>query len=341
MSREERMNLIEEIEENRDSRLLTYITGDRRGLATKISTDAFPKFHRLLMKIGHQKRIDLFLYSTGGLTIAGYALVNLIREFCDEFNVIIPFKALSCATLIALGANEVITSPLGQFSPIDPSIQHPLAPVVQIQGRPPQPVPVSVEDVAAFINLAKKEIGLKNEESLSYVLEHLSQNIHPLVLGAVERSRQQIEFLATNLMKIHCNDENIINNVVQTLIRERFSHNYIISRNEAKETLKLNIIDPSPELTANIDNLFECYNQIMLLDTRYNLETALGGETSVEKSFDRAILESKDITFSFRSIRKISKVQTQQPRMPLSVPLPPYQYLEQVLREEWVEDNTL
>jgi hypothetical protein len=211
MDRIKRMELIKKIEEKRNSRLLVYITGDRRGLETRIGMDAFPMFHEHLMRMGKQKKIDLFRYSPGGITIAGYALVNLIREFCEDFNVIIPFKALSCATLISLGANEIVMTPMGQLSPIDPSVQHPLGPVTQIPGQPTgQIVPVNVEDVNAFVDLAKKEIGLSNEESMKKVLDLLGTKVHPLALGAVQRSREQIAFLSSNLLRYHIdNDEKV------------------------------------------------------------------------------------------------------------------------------------
>jgi hypothetical protein len=32
----------------------------------------------------------------------------MIREFCDEFNVLIPYKAHSAATLLSLGADTII-----------------------------------------------------------------------------------------------------------------------------------------------------------------------------------------------------------------------------------------
>jgi len=50
------------------------------------------------------------------------------------FNVIIPFKALSCATLMALGADNILMTKMGQLSPIDPSIDSPLAPTAPIPG---------------------------------------------------------------------------------------------------------------------------------------------------------------------------------------------------------------
>ncbi len=159
---------------------------------TSISTDVFPMFHKHLTQIEKQKRIDLFLYSPGGITIAGYAFVNLFREFCGEFNVIIPFKALSCATLSALGANEIVMTKMGQLSPIDQSVEHTLGPIVQNPGQPGGKIaPVNVEDVNAFIDLAKKEAGLSEEDSMKKVFEILASKVNPLVLGAVQRSREK------------------------------------------------------------------------------------------------------------------------------------------------------
>jgi len=84
MNKTERIDLIKQIESNRNSRVIVYITGDRRSLETRISPDIFPIFNKCLEKIGSTEKIDLFIYSTGGLIISGYALVNTITEFCTQ-----------------------------------------------------------------------------------------------------------------------------------------------------------------------------------------------------------------------------------------------------------------
>lgn len=337
MNRTDRMKQIEKIQEKRDSKLIVYIAGDRRGMETKIATDIFPMFHRHLAQIGTQKRIDLFLYSTGGITIAGYALVNLFREFCEEFNVIIPFKALSCATLISLGANEIVMTKMGQLSPIDPSVEHPLAPVVQIPGRPAGLAPVNVEDVNAFIELAKKEVGLSEEDSMKKVFEILASKINPLVLGAVHRSREQIAFLASTLMKYHTTDEERIKKCIGTLTRQRFSHTYIINRREAKEVLGLHIIEPDEKLTDLIINLFNAYNDIIMMDKPYHPEVVLGGDNVKIVDFNRGIIESVDLTHVFRTKKEVKRVEVTQP----GIPHPVVGYQERVLQEEWTEDNNI
>jgi len=337
MPRDQRVSIISRIQDARRSRILVYVTGDRRGLETKIASDIFPMVHRHLIQIGHQDKIDLFLYSTGGITIAGYALVNLIREFCGKFNVIIPFKALSCATLISLGADEVVMTPMGQLSPIDPSVEHPLGPIVQIPGQPARIAPMNVEDVNSFLDLAKKEFGLQEEQSLQKVFELLASRIHPVPLGAVHRSREQIAFLASNLMKYHSEDEEQIGKVTEVLIRQRFSHDYIISRKEAKETLKLNIVDPDRNLTDLVIELFQAYSNILELDIPFNPEIVLHTAESGVFTFNRAFIESSALTHVFKTTKEIRRVQVPQP----NIPIPMTGYQERILAEGWVEDNQI
>ena len=302
MTRKERMDLIENIQNVRGSKVVVYITGDRPNLVTQIGTDIFPFLHQHLASGGADK-IDLFLYRLGGDTMAGYALVNLFREFCNEFNVIIPFRALSCATLIALGANEVVMTKTGQLSPIDPSLsEHPLAPVVELPNRPRAVVPINVEDVNAFLDLAKEEFKLNDEQSMLSVFDKLSSKIDPIVLGAVQRSRQQIAFLATKLMEYHTKDEQVIEKCVRIVTRERFSHSYIISKTEAEQTLKLNVIEPTGPLNASIMMLNGLYREMLKLDVPYFQTNDQSDPDWDVANLNLGILESMKLTHVCRPV---------------------------------------
>lgn len=337
-SRSHRQQLIQSIEKERDSRLVVYITSDRQGLETRISADVFPIINKHLSDMQEQDRLDLFLYSPGGLIIAGYAIVNLLKEYCREFSVVVPFKALSTATLIALGGKEIVMTKMGQLSPIDPSVAHPLGPTVQMPRQPTKQIaPVSVEDVNAFVDLAKDEIGLRGQGSMRRVFETLASEIHPLVLGAVQRSRQQIAFLGSKLMKYHTKDENRVKETIKILTRERFSHEYIIGRREAKEVLGLNVVQPSSELTQQIIGLFNAYNEILKMDKPYNPEVVLGAETQKVADFNRGIVETTGLTSVYRTTKEIERRVTTDPGSPPSQ----ITYMERILREEWMEDNTI
>nr|MDO8132603.1 hypothetical protein [Candidatus Njordarchaeum guaymaensis] len=337
--RSERMNLIGQIEKMTDSRVLVLMLGDRRGMETRIAVDILPFCQEHLTRIGSQKKISLYLYSTGGITMAGYALANLLREFSESYDVIIPFKALSCATLIVLGADNIIMTKMGQLSPIDPSVASPLAPLVPIPGVPGQQrvVPVNVEDVINYIDLARKALNVSDEELLTRLYDRISQSVHPLVLGSVYRSREQIGFLAQMLLERHMTDRERIKKIIDIITRGRFSHDYLIGRKEAKEMLELPIIDVQPELDAAIVDLYNQYDDLLQLSVPYHPEQVLGEQSNVVGSFDRALVESSDLTHVFRSRREVERVELTPP----AVPTPQTGYLERDLGEGWVADNTI
>ena len=116
------INYFKKIEEKRNSRVITYITSDRPGpLNARIAGDIIPIIGQQLRKIGKVENIDLFIFSQGGDTMVPWRLVSMIREYCDKFSVLIPYKAHSSATMISLGADEIVMTDLSEISPIDPS----------------------------------------------------------------------------------------------------------------------------------------------------------------------------------------------------------------------------
>lgn len=330
-----RLNAIRSLETVRGSRIIVYITGDRQGLETQIAFDQIGPIYDHLVRLGRQARIDLFLYSPGGLTLAGFAIVNLIREFCQNFSVLVPFKALSCATLISLGADEIVMSRLAQLSPIDPSVTSPFNPPAPV---PPQPgalnlLPLSVEDVNAYINLAKQEFGLKNEESMMHALELLASKVHPLALGSVQRSREQIQMLAKKLMFSHVPParRKAAVRTINTLTRQLGSHDYIISRKEAKEQLGLPVVYPTPTIENDMWALFRQYENLMELRTPYNPDFLLGAAPEATREFHRAVIESEATTHVFTTRQRIRRVQMVQQ----GVPTPGFQ--TENLFEGWIE----
>lgn len=338
MTRSDRFSLIQTIEKQRDSKILVFFIGDRRGLETRIAADSLPFCLNHLNEMGKQKKIDLFLYSTGGVAMDAYGLVNVIREFCDSLNVIIPFKAFSAATLISLGANEILMTKMGQLSPIDPSVNSPFGPQIVIPGQQlVQTVPINVEDVVGYLDIARNELGIKDEDLMQRVLDRLSQSVNPLALGAVNRSREQIGFLARTLLSQHMEDGSKVDKIVETLSRRRFSHNYLIGRKEAKSSLGLNVVDLSNSLEQTITSLYGQYNDLLELSNPYSAEIALGSQESNTVGLNRAIIESVSRTHVYRTTRAIRRVEVTTPE----IGTPTVAYQERVISESWVLDNTI
>jgi len=280
-----------ELEAARKSKVLVYVTGDRPGMETQISSEVYDKFVNHLDVIGVVKKVSLYLYTRGGNTLAAWSLVNLIRQFCDEFEVIIPSKAHSAGTLMSLGANTIVMTKQATLGPIDPSITTPLNP--QIAGASPDSrYPVSVESVSGYLDLAKKDLNINDEANLALLLNHMSDKIHPLVLGAVFRSKSQIQMLARKLIKAQVNDEANIDNVISFLCSESGSHDYTIHRREARNGLGLNIEKPDDKLYALVKRIYDDIVQELCLDTKFDVSNVLGGQPQAAYSCKRALIDS-------------------------------------------------
>ena len=342
MSREERLNLIREIEAARGSRLLVAIWGDRQNHPTIIASDSHAVFFDHLEKIGEVPKIDVLLYTAGGQTLAAWGLANLVREYCDVLGVLVPHRALSAGTLFTLAANEIVMTRLGQLSPIDPSVNSPLGPTIETpkQVGQPQIVPISVEDVVGFLDLAREEAALKEERSLLSVFGQLSTQVHPLALGAVYRSREQIVNLADRLLAFHMEGEEQKDErerIVARLTRELGSHDYLIGRTEAKNVLKLNVIEPPQEIETKVKALFSKYSELLELNVPYNAEGFLGGDQLKVGTFSRAVIETTDVTHVFETTKEVQKIQVQQP----GFPMPTEGIQEKVSFEGWRVNDTL
>jgi ClpP class serine protease len=185
---EKRQALYKSIEKQRKSRVVAYVTGDRPGMQTQISNEAVDIFGDHLDAVFPTKKISLILYTTGGV-------VNMLRMFCDDLEIIVPARARSAGTLMCLGANTVVMTKQATLGPIDPSLSGLLNP--QIPGAAADArAPVSVEAVRGYIEMAKQDFGVKGSKDMTDVLNRLSSMVHPLVLGSIFRSRSQIQSLA-------------------------------------------------------------------------------------------------------------------------------------------------
>lgn len=303
----DRIDLYRKIEEDRESKLLVYITGDRQNLETKIASDVLKFFLEHLDLIGSVQKISLYLYTRGGDTLASWSVANLIRQFCDNFEVIISSKAHSGGTLICLGANNIIMTKQATLGPIDPSVNTPLNPA--IPGAPPTArVPVSVEAINGYIELANS-IGIKSGTDLTTIMSTLSSHVHPLVLGQVYRTRSQIRMLGKRLLSKHMNNDEKVEKILAFLCSESGSHDYTIFRQEARDDLGLKVEHPSEELYDVIKKIQDDISTELELDQTYNPVIMMAGQNTRDYEFRRALIESiKGGSHSFVSKGKLTKL---------------------------------
>ena len=256
----DRIGLYKRLETKLDSKVLVYVTSDRRGFEASIAQDVIDIFINQLDSIGITDKISLYRYTRGGDTAAAWNIVNLLRQYCEHLQVVIPHKAHSAGTLISIGANSIIMTKQATLGPIDPSVNTPLNP--PIPNAPPQSnYPVSVEAVKGYLAFAKEELSIKDDIALSNIMIKLSDFVHPLVLGQVYRARAQIKMLAEKLLTNQIADSSKIKDIIAFLCSDSGSHDYTINRREAKNVLGLNIEKPDDEMYRIIKKIYDDISQ--------------------------------------------------------------------------------
>lgn len=289
----DRIEDYKKLEDLRKSKLIVYFTSDRQNAETNIGADVLAPFANHLDSIGDVDKISLFLYSNGGSTLAGWSIVNLIRSFCKDFEIIVPFRCQSTATLICLGADRIIMTKQATLGPIDPSTNGLMNPQININGQIIR-IPVSVEHVNGYIDMAKEDLGIKDCQELKEVYLKLTDHIHPLSLGNVYKSKSQIQMLAEKLLKYHKIDVENVPKVISFLCSDSGSHDYTIYRKEAKNELGLNIDKPDDELYSIIKRVYQDIEKEMELRNPFNPNVILATQNPYNYSMRRALIESID-----------------------------------------------
>lgn len=226
MAFKERIELIKSIEKQRESTVLCYLTSLRPNLVAQMSEDAVRVFfdHLLLFRRRPVKKLDIFLCSNGGSGTVPWRLISLFREYAGKVCVLLPFRAYSAATLLALGADEIVMHPFAEMGPIDPTVTNEYNP---IDPQTHRYLGISVEDVKAYIAFMKSTVGIHHEDELVKTIEILANKVHPLALGNVERFISQSRMIARKILMTHMNDETSkhkVDEIIENMASKLYFH---------------------------------------------------------------------------------------------------------------------
>ncbi len=309
-----RCSLIRRIEELRSSRVICFLTTLRPNVAGQIAEESVRVFldHLEALKKsvpGRNGKLDIFLCSNGGSGTVPWRLVSLFREFSSSFNVLIPYRAYSAATLLALGADEIVMHPFAEMGPIDPTVANDFNPVEHATGKR---LGISVEDVKAYVRFVKSTVGITHEDELVKTIEILAQKVHPLALGNVERFLSQTRLIAGKLLGTHMDakDRHAIDEIVENMASRLYFHGHPISRREAKEELNLKVnLDLTPEIEETMWELYKEFEIAFENLTPFDPAADIEREGVREKEYEplHAVVESAGLSSQFWSRRRFTR----------------------------------
>lgn len=279
MARPQRLDIMQKISSKRGSVLLSYVTGDRENVSTRIAPDVVQVIYRHLEMIGPIEAIDLFIYTRGGDVLTPWRLVNLFREYTDHFCVLVPFRAYSAGTLLCLGADEIVMGKMGELGPIDPSVINAFNP--QDPANPSARLPVSIEDVYSYMALVSQKMELQ-QEAMAQAILSLVEKIHPLALGNVHRNWMLIRSLAHKMLSLrkekYAEEKRMA--IIDHLTEKLYAHHHMITRREAAEEIGLSITYADTELNALMWALYQDIAEELKLAQPFNPGEVLRGNRS-------------------------------------------------------------
>lgn len=291
MPRTERKALIEQIEAQRGSRVLAYVTGDRAPAPAQIGDDAVRPMYSHLREMGHVDKLDLFIYSRGGAIDVPWRVVTALRQTSNEWNILIPFRANSAATLIALGADKIVMGKQGELGPIDPimtvqrTVTQPGGGQVQTQEQ------MSVEDIMAYTKFIHERAGLTDQDALSNALSRLTDRLDAVGLGNVYRTHLHIRDVALRMLQARKEPvtERAMASIIETLAEQVYAHGHAIGLREA-ESIGLPVEAAPDELDDLLWQLLNQYETDMgLLDPLDPLTAVAGTDHYSEDAVIAAI----------------------------------------------------
>ncbi len=280
MSRENRKKIIQKIEKKRKSKVIAYVTSDRQGLGALIAGDVVSIIHEHILGLDEAERskLDLFIYSRGGQSDVPWALVSMFREYFQtgSFSVLIPYRAHSAATVIALGADEIVMTKKAELGPIDITMTS--GPYNPTEKNSNQRLPISVEDVKGYFSLLEK-VGCGRPDEKMKGFDLLASNVHPLALGTVSRLLEQTKLVALRLLntraKPFSEEEN--HEIIKRLSSEVYSHSHTISRTEALKYIGLKQVKNAEDIDiySELWEFYEAYRDLFNLENPFQPEEHL------------------------------------------------------------------
>jgi hypothetical protein len=223
---------------------------------------------RLLSGEGRQARVGLFLKSDGGNPEAALRLVHLLRQRYDHITLLAPFECASAATMVALGANEIHMGPASYLTAVDSSLKHDLSPVDHHNYL----VSVSQDEVMRILRLWKEQRSNTNPYPEVY------KYLHPLVLGALDRSSSLSLRICRELLGYHVSNKAKAARISRALNYDYPSHTYPITAREGRR-LGLNVRSLSPPVDSLLRELSHVYaDMAQSLITDYDTMNYHNGE---------------------------------------------------------------
>lgn len=241
--------------------------GDEHGLCRHVED----MFFKARYDLPQGKPVALLIESPGGSAECAYSIAKLLQRRCGAFTAIVANWAKSAATLLALGASEIILAEHGQLGPLDVQVYDPAREEENSALNETQALErLHAAGLEALVNtLYALRAGLmspqhratkKFETLLPHAVKFVAESMRPLyekvdVVQYTARLRDlkiaeeyAVRLLAPNYSRYKAKK------LASSLVEEYPDHGFVIDFGEAK-SLGMNVVEPTLEQSVQLDKI--------------------------------------------------------------------------------------
>ena len=266
MSYSTRKSLYKKLSQRRGRPLITYVTSLRPGMGGSMAGDAIRPFIDQLNEIPKDKKeIDFLIVSNGGDPIISLRIMSLLRERFDKISVLLPYVAYSAATVLSLGADEIVMHPYSNLGPVDPqlTVSH------KDDSGNQERLQFSSEDLVNYIDFIRKDVGVTDQQHLVSSVQPLIKDVGSLAIGSAKRGQMLSLALSERMLSSHISDANQVKTISRALNSSYYHHGYAVGRKEAQE-IGLPIEAPDEETETILWKIWVDYETEMQCNDTFN-----------------------------------------------------------------------
>lgn len=214
-----------------------------------ISTFHSNRIYQAVKDLDKKKNILMVIQSSGGQIEPAYLISKTCKRLSKtKFNVVIPRRAKSAATLISLGANEIHMGLLSELGPIDP----------QLNGFPALGLSNAMEKIA--------EMSEKYPKASDMFAKYLTDNLNIQHLGLFERINESAAQYASRLL----NGKSFPDSQSPETLSAHFTnhykdHSFVIDADEATSLLGKKVIKEGSKEYHFANEIFEFFEFTAIL----------------------------------------------------------------------------
>ncbi|MCK5043417.1 hypothetical protein KAR52_00225 [Candidatus Pacearchaeota archaeon] len=181
--------------------------------------------------------LDLLIHTHGGEAHTAYRLIQMIRSYCKQLNVLVATYAHSGGTLIAFGATKVEMGRTATLSPVDVQIWK--------ENEDNAFSLLSIEKYTEFLENTVREHNFLNEKNKAYFLTELTkkliEEVEPSKLGELFRLRSLTELhskalLHNYMLKNLSEKEALADKIISKFTKESPTHQFLMDYEIVKES---------------------------------------------------------------------------------------------------------